>query len=84
MNIFSGKTERIYSTTDRFKKERVQEILNENHIPYKIKVRDDSKRNPVDPAMVGSLGNNRILVTYSFYVDKKDAEWAMQAIHSNT
>lgn len=81
MSFFTGKAELIYSTSDSSKKERVQEILNENQIPYKMKARDDSRRNSIDPAMVGSLGNNRILVTYSFYVDKKDAEWAVRAIH---
>lgn len=76
------RTERVYSTSDSFQKERVQEILNENHIEYKIRARDDSRRNPFDQAGLGSLGNNRLLVTYSFYVDKKDAEWAVRLIHS--
>lgn len=82
MSLFIGKTERVYSTSDSFQKERVQEILNENHIEYKIRIRDDSRRNPFDQAGLGSLGNNRLLVTYSFYVDKKDAEWAVRLIHS--
>ena len=82
MSLFIGKTERVYSTSDSFQKERVQEILNENHIEYKIRARDDSRRNPVDQAGLGSLGNNRLRVTYSFYVDKKDAEWAVRLIHS--
>ena len=55
---------------------------NENHIEYKIRARDNSRRNPFDQAGLGSLGNNRLLVTYSFYVDKKDAEWAVRLIHS--
>lgn len=80
MSFFTGKTELIYSTSDSSKKERVQEILNENQIPYKMKARDDSRRNPIDPARLGSMGNNRILVTYSFYVDRKDAEQAVRAI----
>ena len=37
MSLFIGKTERVYSTSDSFQKERVQEILNENHIEYKIR-----------------------------------------------
>lgn len=82
MFFFTGKTELVYSTSDSSQKERVQEILNENHIEYKIRARDDSRRNPVDQAGLGSLGNNRILVTYSFYVDKKDAQWAVRLIHS--
>lgn len=82
MSLFTGKTERVYSTSDSFQKERVQEILNENHIEYRIRARDDSRRNPVDQAGLGSLGNNRIRVTYSFYVDKKDAQWAVRLIHS--
>ena len=81
MVFFTGKTELVYSTSDSCQKERVQEILNENHIEYRIRVRDDSRRNPVDQARLGSLGNNRLLVTYSFYVDKKDAEWAVRLIH---
>lgn len=82
MSLFTGKTELVYSTSDSCQKERVQEILNENHIEYRIRVRDDSRRNPVDQAGLGSLGNNRIRVTYSFYVDKKDAQWAVRLIHS--
>ena len=83
MRFFAGRTELVYSTADSSKKERVQEVLSENHIMYKIKARDDSRRNPIDPAVFGSLGNNRILVTYSFYVDKKDAEQAVRVIRSN-
>lgn len=81
MSLFIGKTERVYSTSDSFQKERVQEILNENHIEYKIRARDDSRRNPFDRPDL-EAGNNRLLVTYSFYVDKKDAEWEVRLIHS--
>ena len=82
MRFFTGKTELVYSASDSSQRERVQEILNENHIGYKIRVRDDSRRNPIDQASLGSLGNNRLRVTYSFYVDKKDAERAARLIHS--
>ena len=67
MSLFIGKTERVYSTSDSFQKERVQEILNENHIEHKIRARDDSRRNPFDQGNdLEAWEITGFLVTYSF------------------
>ena len=69
MKIFH-KT-KIITVNDFKKKEQIQELFAKHNIEYKIKVKEIQK-NPIDAAIVGTLGLNRIKITYSFYVKKED------------
>ncbi len=71
---------KIFSITDREKKERIQEIFAENKIPYRIRVKDAYRKNPYDAAATGSMGNNGQKLIYSFYVDQENAQLAAQLI----
>jgi hypothetical protein len=66
----------VYTTDD---KNRIQETLYENKIPFKLSVKDLSIRNKFD-LPYGSIGTNRLKLSYEFYVKKKDIEFALHLI----
>ena len=70
MKIFH-KT-KIITVNDFKKKEQIQELFAKHNIEYKIKVKEILQKNPIDAAIVGTLGLNRIKITYSFYEKKED------------
>ena len=69
---------KIYSTNDPEKKEKFQEVL--NNIKYKVKAKDVFKINIFDTAVLGSLGNNQIKITYYFYVAEEEQDYVMSLI----
>lgn len=70
MKIFH-KT-KIITVNDFKKKEQIQELFAKHNIEYKIKVKEILQKNPIDSAIIGTLGLNRIKIMYSFYVKKED------------
>ena len=71
---------KIYSTNDPEKKEKFQEVLCQNNIKYKVKAKDVFKINIFDTAVLGSLGNNQIKITYYFYVAEEEQDYVMSLI----
>lgn len=63
-------------------RDRIQQILSQNNIKYKIKASGIYKKNPIDEAHIGSFGINRVKPTYTFYVEKNSADYALHLIHS--
>ena len=51
---------------------QIQELFAKHNIEYKIKVKEILQKNPIDSAIIGTLGLNRIKIMYSFYVKKED------------
>ena len=68
---FFQKT-KIITVSDSKKKEQIQELFAKHNIEYKIKVKEILQKNPIDSAIIGTLGLNRIKIMYSFYVKKED------------
>ena len=66
----------VYNTDD---KSRIQETLHENKIPFKLSVKDLSIRNTFDFPYGGS-GTYKLKLSYSFYVKKKDIDFALHLI----
>lgn len=68
---FFQKT-KIITVSDSKKKEQIQELFAKHNIEYKIKVKEILQKSPIDSAIIGTLGLNRIKIMYSFYVKKED------------
>lgn len=66
----------VYTTDD---KNRIQETLYENNIPFKLSVKDLSIKNTFDLPYTG-IGTNKLKLSYTFYVKKKDIEFALHLI----
>lgn len=60
--------EKVYETTDSNKKFEIGCKFKENHIDYKIKTDDLSKRNVFDSMKMGNVVKSRYV--YSFWVKK--------------
>lgn len=73
---------KVYSTNDPEKKKKIQEVLSQNNIKYKVKAKDVFKINIFDTAVLGSLGNNKIKITYYFYVAKEEKDYVRNLIYS--
>lgn len=73
---------RLISVSDPAKKTGIQQLLSQNGIVYKIKVKDFYNRNFMDTAKISYVtpAGNKGKMTYSFYVNKKDEERAIQLI----
>lgn len=71
MNIFHRS--KVITVSDYAKKEQIQELFAQNNIEYRIKAREILQKNPIDTAVIGTLGMNRMKISYSFYVDKADS-----------
>ena len=69
--LFFRKT-KIITVSDFKKREQIQELFAKHNIEYKIKVKEILQKNPMDTAIAGTLGLNKIKITYSFYVKKTD------------
>ena len=63
--------EKIFETSDSKKKFEVGCKLKENHIDYKIKTEDLSKRNIFDSMKMGNVVKPKIV--YSFWVKKEQS-----------
>ncbi len=71
---------KLISVTDPEKKVKIQQVLSQNEIGYRIKADEIYHRNAFDAAVIGSFGVNKMKMVYSFYVDKKDEEAALKLI----
>ena len=63
--------EKVFETTDSQKKFEIGCQLKENHIDYKIRTEDLSKRNIFDSMKSGNVVKSKIV--YSFWVRKEQA-----------
>lgn len=61
------------------KMNRYREILSDNNIKSKVKMKTVGGMHPMDTAAVGAA-MSRFKRTYSIYVDKRDAELALHLI----
>ena len=66
MNIFHWS--KVVTVSDYMKKQEIQELFAQYHIEYKIKVKEILQKNPIDTAVIGTLGMNKMKMVYSFYV----------------
>lgn len=73
---------KIITVSDSNKKEQLQELFLKHNINYKMKVKEILQKNAFDTARIGTLGNNKIKLTYSFYVEKENIEMGRQLISS--
>ncbi len=71
---------KLVTVNDSKKKEQIQEIFVNNHVEYKIKVKEAFRKNVYDTARLGSLGNNQVKLTYSFYVEKDGIDLAKHCL----
>jgi len=72
MTLF--RKSKIISVNNVRKKEHIQEVFARHNIDYKMKVRENLQKNIFDTARLGSLGNNKVKLIYSFFVDKDNME----------
>lgn len=70
MNIFHWS--KVVTVSDYMKKQEIQELFAQYHIEYKIKVKEILQKNPIDTAVIGTLGMNKMKTVYSFYVEKEN------------
>lgn len=68
---------KLTSTADAEKRSRIQEVLRENDIAWKVKAKDLYQKNPLDISMSGVIGMNRVKISYEFYVDRRDLDLAL-------
>ncbi len=80
MNIF--RRAKVITVSDYMKKEQIQELFAQYNIEYKIKVKEIFQKNPIDTAIIGTLGMNRMKIIYSFYVEKANAVIAKELLKS--
>lgn len=73
---------KIIAVSDSSKKEQLQELFAKHNIKCKIKVKEILQKNAFDTARIGTLGNNKVKLTYSFYVEKENLEIGRQLISS--
>ena len=73
---------KIIAVSDSNKKEQIQELFLKHNIKYKMKVKEILQKNAFDTAKIGTLGNNKIKLIYSFYVEKQNIEMGRQLISS--
>lgn len=66
----------VYNLVD---KNMIQEILFNNNIIYRMKVKDLSVRNPFDYRYAG-IGTNKLKLSYTFYVKKQDLKFALHLL----
>lgn len=74
---------KLIETSDLSEKVKIQEILAQNNIKYKIKTKDLYARNPVDTAQIGRFGTVGIKepkYEYTFSVDKENLDYALYLI----
>lgn len=80
---------KLTETCDISEKVRIQEILAQNNIEYRIKTQDLYARNPVDTARIGMLGMGGAFgragikepkYEYTFLVKKENVDEAMYLI----
>ena len=67
---------KVITIDDYAKKERIQEIFAQHHIEYKMKVKEILQKNPIDTAVIGTLGMHKRKISYSFYGEKENADAA--------
>lgn len=73
---------KIITVSDSKKKEVIQELFAAQNIDYKIKVKEIFQKNAFDTARIGTLGNNKIKFTYSFYVEKDNYDMGRHLVNS--
>ena len=73
---------KIIAVSENNKKEQIQELLAAHNIKYKMKVKEILQKNSFDTARVGTLGINKIKLTYSFYVEKENLYMCRNLISS--
>lgn len=45
-----------------------------------MKVKEILQKNPIDTAVIGTLGMNKMKISYSFYVEKENADAAKELL----
>ena len=73
---------KIITVSDNHTKEQIQELFAKHNIKCKIKTKEILQKNAFDTARIGTLGNNKIKLTYSFYITKENIEIGRHIINS--
>lgn len=73
---------KIITVSDNKNKELIQDLFAAQNIKYKMKVKEILQKNAFDTARIGTLGNNNMKLTYSFYVEKENYDIGRQLINS--
>ena len=71
---------KVITVDDHAKKEHIQDLFAQYHIEYKIKIKEILQKNPMDTAVIGTLGMNKMKISYSFYVEKENAAAAKELL----
>ena len=64
---------KVITVSDSAKKEQIQELFARHNIEYRMKMKEILQKNPVDTAVIGTLGMNQMKISCSFYVQKEDS-----------
>ena len=73
---------KLITVCDSREKEQIQELFAEHNIQYKMKIKEILQKNAFDAARIGTLGNNKIKLNYSFYVEKENVEIGKHLVSS--
>ncbi len=74
--------EKVFTTTDVEQKNRIEDILSEHQIKYRIRMKDVNQLNPFHTALMGTMlaGDNKPRYAWDFYVDSRDMEYASKLL----
>lgn len=80
MKLFNWR--KIITVGNNQNKELIQELFAAQNIRYKMKVKEILQKNAFDTALIGTFGNNKMKLTYSFYVEKENYDIGKHLIPS--
>ncbi len=73
---------KLCMTTDEAERVRVQTLLHQQGIACKLKAKDCTQINIPDAFALGNMGKPQGKLTYTFYVNKEDADTALMLIRA--
>ncbi len=76
--------EKVFTTTDIEQKNKIEDILSEHHIEYRIRMKDVNQLHPFHTALMGSMlaGDHKPRYAWDFFVDPKDVEYATKVLNT--
>ena len=73
---------KVITVNDNKTNELIQELFAEQNIKYKMKTKEILQKNAFDTALIGTLGNNKMKLTYTFYIEKEKYDLGKHLISS--
>lgn len=73
---------KVFTTTDIEQINKIEDILSEHHIEYRIRMKDVNQLHPFHTALMGSMlaGDHKPRYAWDFYVDSQNQELARQIL----